>query len=137
MYNLRGSKYNWFYHTIPQLNLDGRVLYWPRGRVWGGSSTLNAMVYIRGHPLDYDRWESEGAVGWSYKDCLPYFKRAQHHELSTGPSDPYRGHGGPLHVMQGECSNPLHQAFLAAGAEYSDIGATEDMNGYRRVNFFK
>ena len=134
--------------------MDGRALYWPRGRVWGGSSTLNAMVYIRGHPLDYDRWESEGAVGWSYKlvysitfsifkyffrDCLPYFKRAQHHELSTGPSDTYRGHGGPLHVMQGECLNPLHQAFLAAGAEHSDIGATEDMNGYRLMdlNIFK
>ena len=61
-----------------------RIMYWPRGRVWGGSSALNAMVYIRGHAYDYDRWEREGAKGWSYADCLPYFKKSQTHTLGKG-----------------------------------------------------
>ncbi|KAI1717252.1 GMC oxidoreductase domain-containing protein [Ditylenchus destructor] len=131
MYNLCNNRYNWFYHTMAQKNMNDRVIYWPRGRVWGGSSSLNAMVYVRGHPYDYDRWEREGAAGWSYKNVLPYFKKAQTHELSTGPDDPYRGHNGPLHVMQGKCENPLHQAFLKAGEEIG-IGYTEDMNGCRQ-----
>ena len=77
-YNLCHDKYNWYYHTEPQPHLDGRVMYWPRGRVLGGSSSLNAMVYIRGHALDYDRWaKAEGATGWSYFEVLPYFKRAE------------------------------------------------------------
>lgn len=74
-------RYNWYYHTLPQDNMDGRVLYWPRGRVWGGSSSLNAMVYIRGHAEDYNRWQREGADGWDYQHCLPYFRKAQCHEL--------------------------------------------------------
>lgn len=127
--------------------MNDRVFYWPRGRVWGGSSALNAMVYIRGHPYDYDRWEKEGAIGWAYKysikklflnfynliffrNCLPYFKKAQHHELALGPDDPFRGHNGPLHVMQGKCENLLHQAFIKAGTEL--IGYTADMNGFRQ-----
>lgn len=72
---------NWYYHTLPQDNMDNRVLYWPRGRVWGGSSSLNAMVYIRGHAEDYNRWQREGAAGWDYEHCLPYFRKAQSHEL--------------------------------------------------------
>ncbi|KAI1729853.1 GMC oxidoreductase domain-containing protein [Ditylenchus destructor] len=134
MYNLCNNRYNWFYHTMAQKNMNDRLIYWPRGRVWGGSSSLNAMVYVRGHPYDYDRWEREGAAGWSYKNVLPYFKKAQTHELSTGPDDPYRGHDGPLHVMQGKCENPLHQAFLKAGEEIG-VGYTEDMNGYRQEGF--
>lgn len=74
-------RYNWFYHTLPQANMDNRVMYWPRGRVWGGSSSLNAMVYIRGHAEDYNRWQREGADGWDYDHCLPYFRKAQCHEL--------------------------------------------------------
>ena len=71
-----------FYQTEPQAGADGRVLYWPRGRVWGGSSSLNAMVYVRGHALDYDRWAGETDwEGWSYRHCLPYFQRAQNHAL--------------------------------------------------------
>lgn len=73
-YNLGDDRYNWYYHTIAQLHMNERVMYWPRGRVWGGSSALNAMVYIRGHARDYDRWVTEGADGWSYAECLPYFK---------------------------------------------------------------
>ncbi|KAG7246731.1 hypothetical protein CRUP_024960 [Coryphaenoides rupestris] len=80
-YNLSDDKYNWYYHTLPQAHMDDRVMYWPRGRVWGGSSSLNAMVYIRGHAEDYNRWQTEGAQGWDYQHCLPYFRKAQCHEL--------------------------------------------------------
>lgn len=76
-------------------------MYWPRGRVWGGSSSLNAMVYIRGHAKDYDRWQEEGAAGWDYDHCLPYFKKAQNHELGE---DTYRGGSGPLNVTVGKFS---------------------------------
>lgn len=74
MLNLARDRYNWYYHTLPQLHMNQRVMYWPRGKVWGGSSALNAMVYVRGHAKDYDRWVAEGAPGWSYAECLPYFK---------------------------------------------------------------
>uniref|UniRef100_A0A9J2PUQ7 Glucose-methanol-choline oxidoreductase N-terminal domain-containing protein n=2 Tax=Ascaris TaxID=6251 RepID=A0A9J2PUQ7_ASCLU len=131
MYNLCNDRYNWFYHTTAQEHMNNRVIYWPRGRVWGGSSALNAMVYVRGHPLDYDRWDNEGATGWSYANCLPYFKKAQTHKLSIGPSDPYRGFNGPLQVMQAKCEHPLHQAFLIAG-EQRGLGRTDDMNGFRQ-----
>ena len=89
------------------------------------------MAYVRGHPYDYDRWEKEGATGWSYKNCLPYFKKAQNHNLSTGPDDKYRGYDGPLHVSQGKCDNLLHKAFMDAGKTHP-MGYTEDMNGYRQ-----
>uniref|UniRef100_A0A914VZ80 Glucose-methanol-choline oxidoreductase N-terminal domain-containing protein n=1 Tax=Plectus sambesii TaxID=2011161 RepID=A0A914VZ80_9BILA len=130
MYNLCTTKYNWFYHTTAQKHMDDRVIYWPRGRVWGGSSSLNAMAYVRGHPFDYDRWEKQGAANWSYKHCLPYFKKAQKHELAK-PGDPFRGDSGPLHVMQGRCDNPLHKAFIQSGGDLG-IGITDDMNGYRQ-----
>lgn len=87
-----------FYSTTPQKHVNNRVMYCPRGRVWGGSSSLNAMVYIRGHAFDYDRWEKEGASGWDYDHCLPYFKKAQNHSLGA---DTYRGGDGPLHTSQG------------------------------------
>ncbi|KAL3982009.1 Choline dehydrogenase mitochondrial [Acanthocheilonema viteae] len=131
MYNLCNDKYNWFYYTQPQKNMNGRTVYWPRGRVWGGSSTLNAMVYVRGHPFDYNRWEQEGATNWSYKNVLPYFKKAQSHELAKGPSDPYRGWNGPLHVTQGKCENPLHKAFIECGDQFG-IGTVDDINGYKQ-----
>ena len=91
MYNLCDEKYNWYYHTEPQEFCNNRKMYWPRGRVLGGSSSLNAMVYIRGHALDYDNWEDMGAEGWNYQNCLPYFKKAQTHELGEGE---YRGGSG-------------------------------------------
>ena len=72
-----GQKYNWYYNTVPQKNLNNRILYCPRGKVLGGSSSFNGMVFIRGHAYDYDRWECEGAKGWSYADCLPYFKKLE------------------------------------------------------------
>ncbi|XP_033754326.1 choline dehydrogenase, mitochondrial-like isoform X2 [Pecten maximus] len=128
MYNLCDDKYNWYYHTEPEPHMNNRVMYWPRGRVWGGSSSLNAMVYIRGNAGDYDGWEKAGAKGWSYADCLPYFKKSQTHEL--GEND-YRGGDGPLHVSRGRSNNPLHQAFIEAGQQ-AGFPFTDDMNGYQQ-----
>ncbi|KAL9955253.1 hypothetical protein ACROYT_G036548 [Oculina patagonica] len=131
IYNLCDKKYNWYYETEPQEFMDNRRLYQPRGRVWGGSSSLNGMVYVRGHAYDYDRWVKEGAEGWSYADCLPYFKKSQTHEL--GPDD-YRGGDGPLHVSRGKMNNPLYQAFIDAGVQ-AGYPFTEDMNGYEQEGF--
>ena len=128
MYNLCDDKYNWFYLTEPEPHMNNRKMYWPRGRVWGGSSSLNAMVYIRGHAYDYDRWEKEGATGWSYADCLPYFRKSQTHELGE---DEYRGGSGPLHVSRGITNNPLHYAFIEAGQQ-AGYPFTNDMNGYQQ-----
>jgi len=127
-YNLCDDKYNWYYHTLPQENCNNRVMYWPRGRVWGGSSSLNAMAYVRGHAEDYNRWERQGAKGWNYENCLPYFKKAQTHQ--EGP-DEYRGGDGPLHVSRGDMGNPLHAAWLKAGQE-AGYPLTDDMNGYQQ-----
>ncbi|XP_073500681.1 choline dehydrogenase, mitochondrial [Phyllobates terribilis] len=128
IYNLCDDKFNWYYHTVPQRHMDDRVMYWPRGRVWGGSSSLNAMVYIRGHAEDYNRWHAQGATGWDYSHCLPYFKKAQTHELG---SDPYRGGSGPLHVSRGKTNHLLHRLFIQAGQE-AGYPFTEDMNGYQQ-----
>lgn len=130
-YNLCDDKYNWYYHTEPQAHLNNRVMYWPRGRVLGGSSSLNAMVYIRGHAFDYDRWQEEGAEGWSYADCLPYFKKAQKHELG---GNLYRGESGPLWVHRGDQENPLFDAFINAGMQ-AGYPYTDDMNGYQQEGF--
>ncbi|NXL31484.1 CHDH protein, partial [Glaucidium brasilianum] len=130
-YNLCDEKFNWYYHTTSQKHMDNRIMYWPRGRVWGGSSSLNAMVYIRGHAEDYNRWSREGAIGWDYEHCLPYFKKAQTHEL--GP-DQYRGGNGPLHVSRGKTNHPLHHAFLEA-TQQAGYPFTEDMNGYQQEGF--
>lgn len=129
--NLCDDKYNWYYHTEPQAGMDGRVLYWPRGRVWGGSSSLNAMVYIRGHAEDYDRWHRQGATDWDYAHCLPYFRKAQCHELGASR---YRGDQGPLHVSRGKTNHPLHRAFLEA-AQQAGYPFTEDMNGFQQEGF--
>ena len=127
-YNLMNDRLNWYYTTEPQPHLDERRLYWPRGRVLGGSSSLNAMVYIRGHALDYDRWVEEGAAGWSYAEVLPYFKRA---ETFSGGGDAYRGDSGPLHVTRGATPNPLFDAWIEAGAQ-AGYPPTDDLNGYRQ-----
>ena len=125
-YNLMNDRVNWYYWTEPQPHLDNRRLYWPRGRVLGGSSALNAMVYIRGHARDYDRWAAEGAAGWSYAEVLPYFRRAESFSLGA---DAYRGGDGPLTVTRGSGTNPLFDAWIAAGAE-AGYPVTADMNGY-------
>jgi len=130
-YNLRDAKYNWAYETEPQRHMDGRRMYWPRGRVLGGSSSLNAMVYVRGHALDYDRWAGNGLPGWSYAHVLPYFKRA---ETCARGADDYRGSDGPLHVSRGSMSNPLFAAFIAAGQQ-AGYAFTADMNGFQQEGF--
>nr|WP_218940295.1 choline dehydrogenase [Denitrobaculum tricleocarpae] len=130
-YNLDNDKYNWYYKTEPQAHMNNRQLYWPRGRVLGGSSSLNAMVYVRGHALDYDRWAEEGATGWSYADCLPYFRKAETREKG---GDAYRGSDGPLHVSTGKNPNELFDAFIQAGVD-AGYPFTDDMNGYQQEGF--
>ncbi|MBU1336033.1 MAG: choline dehydrogenase [Alphaproteobacteria bacterium] len=103
---------DWGYYSEPQQNLGGRRLYCPRGKVMGGSSSINGMVYIRGHPSDFDRWAQYGNMGWSYQDCLPYFERA---EQFVAPEIPVgRGISGPLKTMRHGIHHPLSQAFVAA-----------------------
>jgi len=130
-YNLCDTKYNWAYETEPQPHMDGRRMYWPRGRVLGGSSSLNAMVYVRGHALDYDRWAGNGLPGWSYAHVLPYFKRA---ETCERGGDDYRGSGGPLTVSRGTMANPLFAAFIEAGRQ-AGYPLTADMNGFQQEGF--
>lgn len=130
-YNLENAKYNWFYHTEPDPALNQRRLYWPRGKVLGGSSSLNAMVYIRGHAKDYDRWEKEGAIGWNYTSVLPYFK---HSETYSKGGNEYRGNSGPLKVSHQISHNPLFDAFIQAGVE-AGFPYTDDVNGIQQEGF--
>ncbi len=130
-YNLCDTKYNWGYETEPQPHMDGRRMYWPRGRVLGGSSSLNAMVYIRGHALDYDRWAGNDLPEWSYAHVLPYFKRA---ETCARGGDDYRGDSGPLNVSRGAMRNPLFAAFIEAGQQ-AGYPFTADMNGFQQEGF--
>lgn len=131
MYCLKNKKYSWCYETEPQKYVDGRRFFWPRGKVLGGSSSINAMVYARGHAYDFDRWEKEGAQGWSYADCLPYFRKCQTHEL--GAND-YRGGDGPLYVSRGRSRNPLYKAFIDAAVQ-AGYPFTDDGNGYQQEGF--
>ncbi len=124
-------KYNWFYHTEPEPYLDGRRMHTPRGKVLGGSSSINGLVYIRGNPLDFERWAEEGAAGWSYRDVLPYFKRA---ERRAEGGDEYRGASGKLQTSYGSAANPLHGAWLAA-AEQAGYPRTQDVNGFQQEGF--
>ncbi len=121
-------KYNWFYHTEPEPYLDGRRLHTPRGKVLGGSSSINGLVYVRGNPLDFDRWEEEGARGWSYRHVLPYFRRAERREEG---GDEYRGDQGKLVTSRGTLTNPLNPAWLAAGQQ-AGYPLTADMNGFQQ-----
>ncbi|MDB4536900.1 GMC family oxidoreductase N-terminal domain-containing protein, partial [Oceanospirillaceae bacterium] len=121
------SKYNWWFYTQPQKHLNNRKIQQPRGRVLGGSSSINGMTWLRGHPLDYDRWQQEGAQGWSWENCLPYFKKI---ENSTLASD-YRGLDGPIGVQRQEQLSPLNAAFLEAGQQ-AGWPLTEDVNGYQQ-----
>jgi len=119
---------NWNYETEPEPWLDQRNIELPRGKVLGGSSSINSMVYMRGHPNDYDRWASEfGLEKWSYTQCLPYFKKC---ESSNRGEDQWRGASGPLGVSQAKLENPLFDAFLEAGTQ-SGQGRSDDLNGYK------
>ena len=128
---LNRPRYNWGYVGEPEPNLDGRRMNTPRGKVLGGSSAINGLVYIRGNPLDFDRWEEEGARGWAYRDVLPYFRRAEHRAEG---GDEYRGSSGPLHTRYGKLRNPLYRAFIDAARE-AGYPETTDVNGYRQEGF--
>ncbi|WP_374643665.1 choline dehydrogenase [Tabrizicola sp.] len=129
---MNGTKYNWKYMTLPEPGLDGRQVHCPRGKVLGGSSSINGLVYMRGHAQDFDEWEALGAKGWGYAGCLPYFQRA---ESWKGGGDSYRGSGGPLATNAGnEMKNPLYRAFVEAGREAGYI-TTDDPNGFMQEGF--
>ncbi|CAI3804903.1 Oxygen-dependent choline dehydrogenase [Pseudomonas sp. MM221] len=126
------KKYNWHYETVAEPHLDNRRLHCPRGKVLGGSSSINGLVYIRGHACDFDEWESLGAKNWSYRNCLPYFKRAEQYKFG---GDDYRGGAGPLSTNNGNnMQNPLYGAWVEAGAEAGYI-KTDDCNGYMQEGF--
>ena len=124
-------RYDWRYRTEPEPGLGGRRLHTPRGKVLGGTSSINGLVYVRGNACDFERWESEGASGWSYADVLPYFRRA---ERRMAGGDEYRGAEGKLRTTYGTLSNPLHHAWLAAARE-AGYPATEDLNGFQQEGF--
>ena len=125
------ERYDWRYYTEPEPHLNQRRLHTPRGKVLGGSSSINGMVYVRGNALDFERWRSQGAAGWSYHDVLPYFKRA---EARAAGGDDYRGADGPLATRRGLLTNPLHAAWLEAGQQ-AGYGFSSDMNGFRQEGF--
>jgi choline dehydrogenase len=128
---LNMPRFDWRYYTEPEPNLNNRRLHTPRGKVLGGSSSINGLVYVRGNPLDFERWESEGAAGWGYQDVLPYFRRA---EAYAGGADEYRGGDGKLATRKGLLTNPLHEVWLAAGRE-AGYPCSADMNGYQQEGF--
>ncbi|QPC94064.1 choline dehydrogenase [Mesorhizobium sp. INR15] len=128
---LNMSLYDWGFASEPEPHLGGRVLATPRGKVIGGSSSINGMVYVRGHARDFDHWAEEGAAGWGFADVLPYFKRM---EDSDGGEDGWRGHGGPLHVQRGPRKNPLYGAFVEAGHQ-AGFELTDDYNGSKQEGF--
>ncbi|WP_203368786.1 choline dehydrogenase [Cysteiniphilum marinum] len=129
---MNSSKYAWQFHSEPEPYLNQRRMHCPRGKVLGGSSSINGMVYVRGHAKDFDEWELHGAKGWGYADCLPYFKKA---ETWFKGADDYRGNQGPLNVNNGnEMKNPLYQAFIDAG-EQAGYFKTDDYNGRLQEGF--
>ena len=126
------KKYNWFYESEPEPYLDNRRMHCPRGKVLGGSSSINGMVYVRGHAMDFEAWEAQGAKDWGYRHCLPYFKKAD--QWAFG-SDEYRSEDGPLAVNNGNnMRNPLYRAFIEAGQEAGYM-KTDDYNGRQQEGF--
>lgn len=130
-YPMNMSAYDWGYNTVPEKHLGGRSLHAPRGKVIGGSSSINGMVYVRGHASDFDVWESLGARNWAYRDCLPYFKKL---ETSHGGQTDWRGTDGPMHITRGSGENPLYDAFIEAGVQ-AGYARTQDYNGQRQEGF--
>ena len=129
------KRYDWGYRSEPEPHLGGRRLACPRGKVIGGSSSINGMVYVRGHAKDFDTWESMGASGWSYADVLPYYKRMETWDpAGHGGDASWRGSDGPLHVTRGKRDNPLVQAFVQAGRQ-AGYQLTDDYNGQQQEGF--
>ena len=134
-YPMNMPRYDWGYWSEPEPHLGGRQLACPRGKVIGGSSSINGMVYVRGHARDYETWAEMGADGWSYADVLPYFKRMEHWDDAGHGGDPdWRGKDGPLHVTRGKRSNPLVTAFVEAGRQ-AGYPVTDDYNGHQQEGF--
>ncbi|HEV7417695.1 MAG TPA: choline dehydrogenase [Tianweitania sediminis] len=134
-YPMNMKRYDWGFMSEPEPGLGGRRLVTPRGKVVGGSSSINGMVYVRGHAHDYDHWAETGASGWSYADVLPYFKRMEHWHAGDHGGDPeWRGKDGPLHVTRGQRDNPLFETFVQAGKE-AGFEATDDYNGHKQEGF--
>jgi len=134
-YPMNMSHYDWGFWTEPEPGLGGRRLPCPRGKVIGGSSSINGMVYVRGHAHDYDHWAEAGADGWAYADVLPYFKRMENwHDGGHGGDPDWRGKNGPLHVTRGPRRNPLYHAFVEAGAQ-AGYQRTDDYNGEKQEGF--
>ena len=125
------KRYDWGFRTEPEEHLGGRSLVTPRGKVVGGSSSINGMVYVRGHARDFDHWAETGATGWSFADVLPYFKRM---ENAPDGEDGWRGRDGPLHVKRGTRANPLYDAFVEAGRQ-AGFETTSDYNGSKQEGF--
>ena len=134
-YPMNMSLYDWGLKSEPEPHLDNRKLVVPRGKVIGGSSSINGMVYVRGHAMDYDHWRDSGADGWSYADVLPYFRRMETWQSGGHGGDSYwRGKDGPLHVSRGPRENPLFKAFVEAGKQ-AGYEATDDYNGEKQEGF--
>ncbi|NKB99965.1 MAG: choline dehydrogenase [Pseudomonadales bacterium] len=129
--NTAGGRHNWGFQTTPQTHLDNRSIYTPRGKGLGGSSSINGLVFVRGHANDYDRWETEGATGWNFQNVLPYFKKLENWH---GPASDHRGTSGPVHVTTRPADNPLDRAFLAAGPQ-AGYATTDDINGRTQEGF--
>jgi choline dehydrogenase len=129
---MNSKKYNWGFETAPEPYLDNRRMNCPRGKVIGGTSSINGMVYVRGNAADFDQWEEQGASGWNYQNCLPYFKKFENHQCRETD---YTGNLGPVAISDGNnMRNPLYRAFIDAGVE-AGYGETEDYNGYRQEGF--
>jgi choline dehydrogenase len=128
---LNMSRYDWGFASEPEPHLGGRVLATPRGKVLGGSSSINGMVYVRGHARDFNHWAAEGARGWSFADVLPYYKRM---ETAHGGEAGWRGADGPMHVQRGSSRNPLFAAFIEAGRQ-AGFETTADYNGSKQEGF--
>jgi choline dehydrogenase len=130
---INNPSYDWCYETEPQPNLANRKIPWPRGKTLGGSSSINGMVYIRGHARDYDLWAQRGLTGWSYADVLPYFRRA---ESNIRGADDFHGADGPLNVTDENGTHPLYEAFVAAGQQ-AGYARNPDFNGADQEGFGK
>ena len=134
-YPMNMKRYDWGMKSEPEPHLGGRELVTPRGKVIGGSSSINGMIYVRGHACDYDHWAETGAHGWAYADVLPYFKRMEHwHDGGHGGNPDWRGKDGPLHVTRGPRKNPLTRAFVDAGRQ-AGYPVTGDYNGEQQEGF--
>ncbi len=134
-YPMNMKMYDWGFRSEPEPNLGGRRMACPRGKVIGGSSSINGMVYVRGHARDFDHWRDQGADGWGYADVLPYYKRLENwHDGGHGGDPAWRGTDGPLHVTRGRRENPLYHAFVEAGRQ-AGYPVTGDYNGEQQEGF--